>query len=95
MHEIPYDYHRFTPYALETHFKNTAYTSWDIKPLGGSNYHFALSLALRYEKISESKRKLVKPFVNYVIKFLVRKDNKKIAFENGQLYSGLYGFVTK
>ncbi|GGG53183.1 methyltransferase domain-containing protein [Bizionia arctica] len=95
LHEVPYDYHRFTPYALEMHFKNTAYTSWDIKPLGGFNYYFALSFALRYEKISTSKRKFVKPFVNFVIKLLVRKDNKKISFENGQLYSGLYGFVTK
>jgi hypothetical protein len=80
---------------LTEHFKNAAYSHWDIKPLGGFNYHFALSLALRYEKVSESKRKYVKPFVNYVIKLLIRKDNKKIEFKNELLYSGLYGFVTK
>jgi SAM-dependent methyltransferase len=95
LHEVPYDYHRFTPFGLTEHFKNAAYSHWDIKPLGGFNYHFALSLALRYEKVSESKRKYVKPFVNYVIKLLIRKDNKKIEFKNELLYSGLYGFVTK
>lgn len=95
LHEVPYDYHRFTPFALEEHLKNTEFTSWNIKPLGGFNYHLALSLALRYEKISSSKRNFVKPFLNFVTDLLVKKDNKKIDFKNGQLYSGLYGFVIK
>lgn len=95
LHEVPYDFHRFTPFALETHFKNTGYSKWDIKPLGGANYHFALSLALRYEKVSKSKKKFIKPFVNYIVKHLAKKDNTKITFNNEQLYSGLYGIVTK
>jgi SAM-dependent methyltransferase len=95
LHEVPYDYHRFTPFALAEHLKNTGFISWDIKPLGGFNYHSAISLALRFEKISSTKRKFVKPFFNIVVKLLIKNDNKKIAFENGQLYSGLYGFVTK
>tara|TARA_R110000868_G_scaffold14457_5_gene67377 strand:- start:29293 stop:30006 length:714 start_codon:yes stop_codon:yes gene_type:complete len=95
LHEVPYDYHRFTPYALKEHFKNTEFTSWDIKPLGGFNYHLALSLALRFEKISNSKRKVIKPVLNFLVNVLVKKDNKKIAFENGQMYSGIYGFVYK
>lgn len=95
LHEVPYDYHRFTPFALAEHLKNTGFISWDIKPLGGFNYHSAISLALRFEKISSTKRKFVKPFFNIVVNLLIKNDNKKIAFENGQLYSGLYGFVTK
>lgn len=95
LHEVPYDYHRFTPYALEEYFKKSTFTTWNIKPLGGFNYNLAISLALRYEKISYPKRKFIKPFVSVFINLLIKKDNKKIAFENGQMYSGLYGFVTK
>lgn len=95
LHEVPYDYHRFTPYALAEYFKKSTFTTWNIKPLGGFNYNFAISLALRYEKISNSKRIFVRPFVSAFVNLLVRKDNKKNAFENGQMYSGLYGFVTK
>ncbi len=95
LHEVPHDYHRFTPFALDEHFKNTEFKSWEIKPLGGFNYYFALSIAQRYERMSEFRLKLVKPLINILVKFLIRKDNKKIAFENGQMYSGLYGFVCK
>lgn len=96
LHEAPYDYHRFTYFALEEHFKESGFDSWEIKPLGGFNYHLALSLALWNDyRLPQKKQKLIKPFLNIIMKFLLKKDNKKTTFENGQMYSGLYGFVVK
>lgn len=98
LHEVPHDYHRFSPFILEEYFKQNKFSSWDIKPLGGAYCHFALSLALFFEfRFSKKYRKFIKPFLGVFIKSLIRKDNLKIQlpFGNGQLYSGLYGFVTK
>lgn len=98
LHEAPYDYHRFTPFALEEHFKRAQYSLSLIKPLGGFYYHFALSLALWFEfRFSKKYRKILKPFLNVFISSLLKKDNKseKLPFKNGQMYSGLYGFATK
>ncbi len=96
IHEAPYDYHRFTPFALEEHFKKTEFTSWEIKPLGGFHYHLALSFALWNDfTVPRKYKKIIKPFLNTFLKFLIKKDNKTLPFKNGQMYSGLYGFVTK
>lgn len=98
LHEAPYDYHRFTPFALKEHFKSTEYTSSEIKPLGGFYYHFALSIALFFEfRFSRKYRNIIKPILNLFIKLLMKKDNRtlQLPFKNGQMNSGLYGFVTK
>ncbi len=96
LHEAPYDYHRFTPYALEEHFKNSEFSSWEIKALGGFHYNLALSLALWNDySLSRKYKKIIKPFLNVFVKYLTKKDNKFLTFKNGQMYSGLYGFVVK
>jgi SAM-dependent methyltransferase len=96
LHEAPYDYHRFTPFALEEYFKRSEFSSWEIKSLGGFNYHLALSFALWNDfKIQKKKQKLIKPFLNIVVKFLIKKDKKELNFKNNQIYSGLYGYVVK
>ncbi|MBC5863654.1 class I SAM-dependent methyltransferase [Flavobacterium turcicum] len=96
LHEAPYDYHRFSPFTLEENFKRTEFSNWQVKPLGGFDYHLAVSLALWYDNnLSINKRKLIKPFLSFVLKKLMKKDIKRDFFKNGQLFSGLYGFVTK
>lgn len=98
LHEAPYDYHRFTPFALEEHFKNAQFSNSNIKSLGGNYYSFALSIALFFEfRLAEKYRKVVKPLLNLYIAALIKKDSKiiKKPFKNSQMYSGLYGFVTK
>ena len=94
LHEVPYDYHRFTPYALKKHFQDSGFTSSEIKPLGGFHCHLALSIALWNDyKLPQRKQKLFRPFLRFIIKVLMKKDKKEIEFNNNQLYSGLYGFV--
>ncbi|PZX92467.1 class I SAM-dependent methyltransferase [Flavobacterium aquariorum] len=96
LHEAPYDYHRFTPFALDEYFKKSKFSSWEIKPLGGFHYHLALSFALWNDyRLSGKYKKIIKPFLNMFLEFLLKKDKKNLIFKNGEMYSGLYGFVTK
>lgn len=96
IHEAPFDYHRFTPFSLEQHFKESMFSSWDIMPLGNSNYHLAISLAIWFDNSLPKKYlKFVKPFFNIFLNFLVKKDKKSKQINNGLMYSGLYGFVIK
>jgi SAM-dependent methyltransferase len=96
LHEVPYDYHRFTPYALEKHFEQLGCSSFIIKSLGGLNYNIALSTALWYDNwLPKKYKKIMKPFLIFFIKFFITRDNKIEFFKNGQMYSGLYGFLTK
>jgi SAM-dependent methyltransferase len=96
IHEAPHDYHRFTPYCLEEHFRRLAFSSWEIKPLGAFHYHFLLSLALWNDfKLSKRNQKVFKPFLKIIMRYLLKKDNRKATFGNNQMYSGLYGFVVK
>lgn len=96
LHEAPYDYHRFTPFAFDEHFKNVEFSSWEIKPLGGFHYNLALSIALWNDyRLPKRKRKFIKPFINFVVNFLIKKDKIELDFKNNQMYSGLYGFVVK
>lgn len=96
IYEAPYDYHRFTPFALEEHFKKSKFSSWEIKPLGGFHYYLALSFSLWNDyRLSKKKQKLIKPFLNLAVNFLIKKDKKEPNFKNNQMYTGLYGFVVK
>jgi SAM-dependent methyltransferase len=96
LHEIPYDFHRFTPYALEKYFQRAGYSSFVIKTLGGLKYNIALSVALWYDHWLPSKyKKVTKPFLNIFIDYFIKRDTKIDSFKNSQMYSGLYGFVTK
>jgi SAM-dependent methyltransferase len=95
IHEAPYDYHRFTPFTLREHFKIAGFSASIIKPLGGAHYHFALSLGLWSDfKLSKRKQIILKPFLRRIILSLLKKDYAEETFGNGQLYSGLYGFIT-
>ena len=96
LHESPFDYHRFTPNALDEHFKISKFSSWEIKPLGGFHYHVALTLALWNDfQLSKKYRKIIKPFLFFFTNLLIKKDKRKSNFSNGDMYSGLYGFVIK
>jgi len=96
LHEVPYDYHRFTPFALENHFNNSEFTSRTIKPLGGFHTNLALSIALWNDyRLPKSKQKIFKPILNIIIRQLIKRDIKDLDFKNNQMYVGLYGFVVK
>lgn len=96
LHESPNDYHRFTPFSLDQHFRDCGYSDWEIKALGGLHVAVSLILSLWLEKIpSEKKKSILDFFIRGIVRFLLKRDRKITSFQNGQLYSGLYGFVVK
>ena len=96
LHAVPYDYHRFTPLALNEYFRRTGFSKFDIRALGGIHISVALILSFWYEKIRKNRKLLFSDKIfKMVIKFLMRRNRKLNDFNNGDVYSGLYGFVEK
>lgn len=97
LHEVPYDSHRFTPYALEEHLKGNEFFDIKIKPLGGIDLSMALMASLWFEKrnLSGLKARVIGRVFKQFYKFLLRSDNKDYEFANGAFPSGLYGFAKK
>lgn len=97
IHEKPYDYHRFTPFTLEIKFQEAGYSSWDIQSLGGINYCLATmgGLWLDHSGISGWKKRLIKTLYKPLYERLLNKDIKPKSFNNYEMHTGLYGFVTK
>lgn len=95
LHEMPYDYHRFTPSNLHEKLKKTHFTSWEIKALGGYHISLAQFISLWYDnKLSNKRQKKLRFLFEIFIKRLIRRD-KIMKLENGAVYSGLYGFIEK
>ena len=96
MHELPYDYHRFTPIALRSYLEEAGFDVKGIQLLGGWNHSFALQIGLwlTNSSMGERKRKIAKllawPFYSY----LVRKgENEYKEIRNHQMHIGLAGIA--
>lgn len=104
LHEVPYDYNRFTPYAIEQHFKDAAFTNVDVYPLGGFNHSLVIMMSL-WNKNS-GKRGLARLFSKLFL-FLFHKDllnndtllpageGTSNLYKNGTMPSGLWGYALK
>jgi len=96
MHELPYDYHRFTPIALRAYLEEASFEVEKIEILGGWDHSLAqhLGLWLTNRSMDERLRKLAKliawPFYSYLSR--VGKDEYK-AVRNHQMYHGLAGIA--
>lgn len=97
LHEIPYDCHRFTPFSLKYHFERANFSKINIKALGGIDSSLAIMYGLWLDNSGIEGfnkrffRKLFKPF----FKFLIKRDNRNLNFNNSEMPSGLYGFIEK
>lgn len=96
IHEAPFDYHRFTPFSLQKLFEDLGFSDFVVKPLGGLHTSLALVLSFWFERISFNRLKWVfKPIFFWIIKSLLKREKRLNSFQNGQVYSGLFGFVSK
>ncbi|MFD2823316.1 class I SAM-dependent methyltransferase [Lacinutrix iliipiscaria] len=98
LHEVPNDEYRYTPFALDRHFKNSGFKDIDIKALGGWHASMAqmLGLWVRRSSMKASKRKILSKLLKPVMRYLMKMDNgKKVKFKEGQMITGLYGIVKK
>jgi SAM-dependent methyltransferase len=92
MHELPYDYHRFTPVALRAYLEEASFDVQVIKILGGWDHSLALQIGLWLTNrcMGERKRKIAKllawPFYSYLIR---KGNNESTEIRNHQMYIGL------
>ena len=92
MHELPYDYHRFTPIALRAYLEEARFDVKGIQLLGGWNHSFALQIGLwlTNSSMGERKRKIAKILAWPIYSYLVRKGNNEYTeIRNHQMYIGL------
>jgi len=92
MHELPYDYHRFTPIAMNTYLKDAGFTVQSLDILGGCDHALAqqIGLWLTNRTMGENKRKLAKLLAWPVYAFLLNKgQGEYTAIRNHQMHIGL------
>lgn len=98
LHETPYDFYRYTPFALHRLFEETGFEAIDIRMLGGWDASLAQMLGLwlvRRPNISVRKRKLLTILLTPIINYLQRKDTISHSFNEQQMCTGFCGIVIK
>lgn len=97
LHEVPYDEYRYTPFSLQRMLKETGFSQYEIKSLGGWNASLAQMLGLWVKRapMSERKRKYLIPVVKPIVTFLLKKDKINNSFKKEEMITGLYGVATK
>jgi SAM-dependent methyltransferase len=92
MHELPFDYHRFTPIALRAYLEEAGFDVKGIQLLGGWDHSLALQIGLwlTNSSMGERKRKIAKILAWPVYSYLIRKGNNEYTeIRNHQMHIGL------
>ena len=97
LHEVPYDEHRYTPFALQRILQNAGFQEIVIKAHGGWNASLALMIALWCRRYW--KNNLIK-FAFSVTLFpliwlLFKCDKAPETFREGEMITGLYAMAKK
>lgn len=96
LHEVPNDYYRYTPYALEMIFKRNGFSTITIKPMGGYNAAMAQMLGLWVNMyLWGKKKKIMRVIAKPIINFLYKKDSAPLNFKKSTMIVGLSGIVIK
>lgn len=96
LHEVPYDYYRYTPYALEMIFKRVSFTDITIKPMGGYNAAMGQMLGLWVNMyLWGRKKRIMRIIARPIIDYLYKNDKAPINFKKSTMIVGLSGTVVK
>ena len=96
LHEVPHDYYRYTPFALEMIFKRTGFTDIKIKPLGGYHAAMAQMLGLWVNMyLWGKKKKIMRVIAKPIIAYLYKNDKAPSNFKKSTMIVGLSGTVVK
>lgn len=96
LHEVPHDYYRYTPYALEMIFKRTGFVNSNIKPMGGYNAALGQMIGLWVNMYLWGKKKKLMRFVaKPIINFLYLNDKPPLNFNKSTMIVGLTGIIEK
>jgi len=92
MHELPYDYHRFTPIAMKAYLQRSGFSVNYLDILGGWDHALAqqIGLWLSNRSMGDKKRKIAKLFAWPIYIFLIRRGRSEhTAIRNHQMHIGL------
>ena len=96
LHEVPNDYYRYTPFALEMIFKRVGFVTITIKPMGGYNAAMAQMLGLWVNMyLWGRKKKMMRIIAKPIIKYLYQNDKVSLDFKKSTMIVGLSGTVIK
>lgn len=96
LHEVPHDYYRYTPYALEMIFKRTGFVSTQIVAQGGYNAAVGQMLGLWVNMyLWGKKKKVMRIIAKPIINFLYKKDKAPSNFKKSTMIVGLSGTTVK
>ncbi|AWK02990.1 class I SAM-dependent methyltransferase [Flavobacterium crocinum] len=96
LHEVPNDYYRYTPFALEMIFKRTGFVSVNITARGGYNAAVGQMLGLWVNMyLWGRKKKIMRVLLKPVIKFLYKNDKTPKSFNKSTMIVGLSGTILK
>lgn len=98
LHEVPNDSFRYTPFTLEKMFNKAGFRTICLKPMGGWHASMAQILGLWVKRsplpslIRKALLFIIKPVIILLLKLEVKSSVK---FEEGQMITGLTGYVIK
>ncbi len=97
LHEVPFDYFRYTPFALEKILTQSGYSDIVLRPTGGWNAALAQMLGLwaRRKPMAKARRRIFSWVLTPVIRRLLAGDVRPGAFSKNTMMPGLYGVARK
>ncbi len=97
LHEVPYDEHRYTPFALKRYLKSAGFQIIEIKGFGGWNSFLGLALSLWVRrKIKNQFAKFIMSCFFFPIIWLLYKFDKPVnEFKEGVMITGIYIIAQK
>jgi SAM-dependent methyltransferase len=97
LHEVPYDYYRYTPFALQRHLENTGFSQIELHPLGGWDASLAqmIGLWVRRRPMRRWQRRMLSWLVFPLYCLLIRSDRPENRFRESVMLTGLWGIAIK
>lgn len=97
LHEVPYDFHRYTPFSLTKYFENNNFSRIQLNSLGGHHASMVQMTMLWTQRAFGRKfiRRMLAIFLWPFVMILMRLDKKPMHFNNGQMITGISGIAFK
>jgi SAM-dependent methyltransferase len=97
LHEVPHDEYRFTPFSLKRHLNNSNFKNIEIWSSGSWHTSMAqmLGLWVKRSPISTQKKRILSPFVKFLLKILLKKDKPVNVFNSSLMLNSLSGICKK
>ena len=98
LHDVPHDEYRYTPFALERHFRNAGFTRLELKALGGWDASLAqmMGLWLRLRPMPSMRtRAILSRIAMPVVRYLAERDRPPQVFGEVTMLTGISGTAVK